>query len=100
VWTQEVGVGLMNGVVLGVVVGIIADVFWRDTPMLGAVIGVAFALNIIIAVSLGSLIPLGLKALRLDPALGAPPVLTTLTDMCGFFLVLTMAEFAMDLGLL
>jgi len=100
VWTQEVGVGLMNGVVLGVVVGIIADVFWRDTPMLGAVIGVAFALNIIIAVSLGGLIPLGLKALRLDPALGAPPVLTTLTDMCGFFLVLTMAEFAMDLGLL
>lgn len=98
VWSQEVGVGLMNGIVLGVIVGIVADVFWDDTPMLGAVIGLAFALNILVAVSLGGMIPLALKALRLDPALGAPPVLTTLTDMCGFFLVLTMAQFAMDLG--
>lgn len=100
VWTQEVGVGLLNGLVLGVIVGVIADVFWRDTPLLGAVIGLAFALNLIIAVSLGGLIPLALKALRLDPALGAPPVLTTLTDMCGFFLVLSMAELAMDFGLI
>lgn len=100
VWLQEVSVGLLNGVVLGVIIGVVADIFWRDTPMLGAVIGIAFTLNILIAVSLGGLIPLALKALRFDPALGAPPVLTTLTDMCGFLLVLTLAQAAMRMGLL
>ena len=41
--------------------------------------------------SLGGLLPLVLKRLRLDPALVSGPVLTTVTDMCGFFLVLSLA---------
>lgn len=100
VWMQEVSVGVMNGVVLGAIIGIVADTFWRETPMLGVIIGVAFTLNVLIAVSLGGLIPLALKALRLDPALGAPPILTTLTDMCGFLLVLTLAQYSLKFGLL
>lgn len=100
VWTQEVSVGVMNGVVLGAIMGVVADTFWRESPLLGVIIGAAFTLNVLIAVSLGGLIPLALKALRLDPALGAPPILTTLTDMCGFFLVLTLAQAGLKYGLL
>jgi magnesium transporter len=45
-----------------------------------------------VAVLIGGLVPLGLKALRLDPALASGPILTTVTDMCGFFLVLSLAS--------
>ena len=45
-----------------------------------------------IAVSLGGLLPLMLKRLKIDPALASGPVLTTVTDMCGFFLVLKLAD--------
>lgn len=55
-------------------------------------------MNSIIAVSLGGLIPLILRFFRADPALGAPPILTTLTDMCGFLLVLTLATAALHFG--
>jgi magnesium transporter len=52
------------------------------------------ALNTIVAVSLGGTIPLILKRLKVDPALASGPVLTTVTDMCGFFLVLSFASAA------
>jgi len=100
VWRKEVSVGVLNGFVLGVVMAIIADVFWSETPWLGVLIGMAFMMNVVIAVSLGGLIPLALKAFRMDPALGAPPILTTMTDMCGFFLVLSFARLAIEAGLI
>ncbi len=98
VWAQEVSVGLINGAVLGVVLGGVAYLGWHGTPFLGVVIGGAFTLNTLVAVSLGGLVPLMLRAIKVDPALGAPPILTTLTDMCGFALVLTFARVALDLG--
>ncbi|HNR32985.1 MAG TPA: magnesium transporter [Candidatus Hydrogenedentes bacterium] len=98
VWAKEVAVGLLNGVVLGGLLGVIAYVFWHDTPVLGMVIGAAFALNTLVAVSLGGLIPMVLRRLGMDPALGAPPILTTLTDMCGFLLVLSLATTAVAIG--
>ena len=98
VWTQEVSVGLINGAVLGLVLGGVAYLGWHGTPFLGVVIGGAFALNTLVAVSLGGLVPLMLRAIKVDPALGAPPILTTMTDMCGFALVLTFARVALDLG--
>jgi len=91
VLSQEIKIGIINGVVLGTLLGCVAMFLWPANPALALVIGCAFSLNTLIAVSLGGLIPLLLRALKVDPALAAPPMLTTVTDMCGFFLVLTLA---------
>jgi magnesium transporter len=65
--------------------------------VLGIVVGVAMALNTVFAVSIGGIVPLVLRRLSLDPALASGPILTTLTDMCGFFLLLSLASAAMPL---
>lgn len=101
---KEVGVALINGAVLGSVLGSLAFglnyFFWQDKPYLGLVIGGAFMLNTVLAVSLGGILPLLLRKLGGDPALGAPPILTTITDMCGFLLVLSFATAAIAVGIL
>jgi magnesium transporter len=94
VWWQEVSVGLLNGLALGVLLSI-AAYLWQGNPLLGAVVGVALGLNTVIAVSIGGTVPLLLKRLRADPAVASGPVLTTITDMCGFFLVLGLATIAL-----
>ncbi len=95
---KELALGAANGVVLGVLLGLVG--YLINGGALGLLIGAAFALNTMIAVSLGGLIPLVLRRFKLDPALGAPPILTTLTDMCGLLIVLTLARLAIDAGLL
>ena len=55
------------------------------------VVGLALALNTVLAVALGGAIPLVLKRLNIDPAVAAAPMLTTVVDMCGFFLILSFA---------
>ncbi len=90
VWLQEIKVGLINGLVLGVLLAVAALV-WKGSPWLGLVVGGALALNTLVAVSIGGVVPLVLKRFKLDPAVASGPVLTTVTDMCGFFLVLSLA---------
>ncbi len=94
VWWQEVSVGLLNGCALGVLLSI-AAYLWQGNPLLGAVVGLALGLNTVIAVSIGGTVPLLLKRFRADPAVASGPVLTTVTDMCGFFLVLGLATLAL-----
>ena len=90
VWIQELKVGLINGLVLG---GLLAGAawLWKGSLMLSAVVGLALALNTLVAVSIGGAVPLLLKRLGYDPALASGPILTTVTDMMGFFLALSMA---------
>jgi magnesium transporter len=90
IWLKELGVGLVNGLALGVLLGLAAYA-WRGDAYLGLVVGAAMALNTVVAVSIGGMVPLLLKRLRFDPALASSPILTTVTDMCGFFLVLSFA---------
>lgn len=90
VWLKEVSVGLINGTVLGALVGGIA-VLYDGSPYLGLVVGVALMLNTIVAVSIGGVVPLLMKRFGFDPAVASGPLLTTVTDMCGFFLVLGLA---------
>jgi len=90
VWTKELVVGILNGVALGALIAAVAWV-WKGNAWLGLVVGSALALNTLVAVSLGGLIPLMLKRLKLDPALASGPILTTITDMAGFFFVLSFA---------
>lgn len=90
VWVQEVSVGLINGTVLGLLIGL-AAYLWQGNAYLGLVVGGALMINTVVAVSLGGVIPLFLKRMNVDPALASGPILTTVTDMFGFFLALTFA---------
>lgn len=90
VLAKEARVGLINGLVLGLLLGSIAYL-WKGNPWLGLVVGGALAANTLVSVTLGGMLPLLLKRLKLDPALVSSPLLTTVTDMCGFFFVLSFA---------
>ena len=92
---KEAAVGAVNGLVLGVLLGIVA-LLWQGNAMLGLVVGGALALNTLMAVCLGGAVPLVLRRLGQDPALASGPILTTITDMCGFFLVLSFARMALS----
>jgi magnesium transporter len=91
VFRKESAVGIINGVVLGVLLGVVAWL-WKGNFVLGAVVAIALAVNTIVAVCFGGLIPLALRGLGQDPALAAGPILTTITDMSGFFIVLELAS--------
>lgn len=90
VWKEGI-LGMVNGFVLGCLLGTIAAL-WQGNAYLGLVIGGALFLNTILSVLLGGCVPLFLKKLKVDPALASGPILTTCTDMCGFFLVLSLAS--------
>ncbi|NVK83541.1 MAG: magnesium transporter [Cytophagia bacterium] len=92
---QEVKVGLINGVVLGILIGLAAYIY-KGNAYLGLVVGGALMINTVVAVSIGGTIPLFLKKMNTDPALASGPILTTITDMLGFFLALTFAGAAMN----
>lgn len=88
---KEGFVGIINGTLLGILLGTVAAV-WKGNLVLGGVVALALALNTVLSVLLGGLVPLLLKSRKIDPALASGPILTTCTDMCGFFLVLTLAS--------
>ncbi|HEY5672359.1 MAG TPA: magnesium transporter [Malonomonas sp.] len=88
---KEATLGIINGLALGLLLGGVAYL-WQGNPYLGLVVGGALAANTIVAVTLGGLLPLLLKKLKMDPALVSSPLLTTVTDMCGFFFVLSFAS--------
>ena len=83
-------VGLGNGLALGLVAAIGAWA-WKGSPVLGAVLAAAMIINMFIAATAGTLIPLGLRALKVDPALASSVFITTLTDVFGFFSFLGLA---------
>lgn len=91
VLAKEIKVGVINGLVLGLLLGGVAYL-WKGNPWLGLVVGGALAANTLVSVSLGGMLPLILKRFNLDPALVSGPLLTTVTDMCGFFFVLSFAS--------
>jgi len=94
VWWKEASIGMLNGLMLGCLLGIVAYI-WQGNGALGLVVGVALALNTVVAVSIGGTVPLLLKGLRADPAVASGPVLTTITDICGFFFVLGFATLSL-----
>ncbi|HEX2339954.1 MAG TPA: magnesium transporter [Vicinamibacterales bacterium] len=80
---KEVTVGLGNGVATGVVAAAVAWVT-RGNAMLGMILGMAMIINMFVAAAAGTLIPLALRALKVDPALASSVFITTLTDVFGF----------------
>ena len=83
-------VGLGNGLALGLIaaIGVWA---WTKSPVLGGVLAMAMLINMFIAATAGTLIPLGLRALKVDPALASSVFITTLTDVFGFLSFLGLA---------
>jgi len=80
---KEAAVGLGNGVACGAVGALVVWVFKGD-PVLGGILALAMIINMFIAATAGTLIPLSLRALKVDPALGSAVFITTLTDVFGF----------------
>jgi magnesium transporter len=83
-------VGCINGVVIGIVTGLIAWL-WRGNPFLGIVIGMGMIVNLIAAGLSGAAIPIVMKKLGADPAQSSSIILTTVTDVVGFFSFLSFA---------
>jgi magnesium transporter len=87
---RETAVGLLNGLLFAVIMGAIAF-YWFGSGMLGLVIGAAMTINLLVAALAGILIPLGLYAVRLDPAIASGVFVTMCTDCVGFFAFLGLA---------
>ena len=87
---REVLVGLINGLIFAVVMGVVG-ILWFGSPMLGAVIGVAMVINMVIAGLAGTVIPVMLERFGIDPALASGAFVTTVTDVVGFFAFLGLA---------
>jgi magnesium transporter len=80
---KEALVGLGNGIACGVV-GALVVWAWKGNAWLGGILGVAMIINMFVAATAGTLIPLSLRALKIDPALASSVFITTLTDVFGF----------------
>jgi magnesium transporter len=87
---RETAVGLLNGLLFALIMGAIA-VYWFGSGTLGLVIGAAMIINLLVAALAGILIPLGLYAVRLDPAISSGVFVTMCTDCVGFFAFLGLA---------
>jgi len=87
---KETYIGAVNGIVIGIVTALIAWL-WQGNPFLGVVVGLGMIVNLTVAGLSGALIPVTMKALRLDPAQCSSIILTTITDVMGFFAFLGFA---------
>ena len=88
---KELLLGLLNGLAMGIVVGAVGFL-WKRTLSLGLVVFLAMMLNMITAGIVGTVIPLGLRAIKQDPALASSIFLTTFTDTLGFAFLFLLAR--------
>ncbi|PJZ45328.1 magnesium transporter [Leptospira brenneri] len=87
---KEFTIGVLNGLALGTVTGLMIF-FVKGNIVLGLVVGTAMFVNMIVASLTGSLVPIILKAMRVDPAIASSIFVTATTDVCGFFFFLGLA---------
>ncbi|MEP2892592.1 magnesium transporter [Tateyamaria sp.] len=87
---REVLVGLINGLIFAVVMGVVG-IIWFGSPALGYVIAAAMVVNMVVAGFAGTVIPVVLDRLGVDPALASGAFVTTVTDIVGFFAFLGLA---------
>ncbi|MDE0365804.1 MAG: magnesium transporter [Gammaproteobacteria bacterium] len=90
---REFIVAALNGLFWAALVAVTAAFAFRD-PILGAVIAVAMVVNILVAAVSGTLLPSALNRLSIDPAIAGGVILTTITDVTGFFVFLGLATWA------
>ena len=88
---KELGVSLVNGVVWGGVIGVVAYLLYGSWS-LGVVMTTAMTLNLLLAALMGVLIPMTLAKMDRDPAMGSSVMITAMTDSGGFFIFLGLAS--------
>ena len=88
---KEMIISLGNGLIFALIMGVIAYL-WFDIKLLGIVIGLSMIINLFFAGFFGATIPLLLKRFDIDPAVGSSVLLTTITDIVGFFAFLGLAK--------
>jgi len=89
---KEVSVGLVSGLSFATLIAVVASLWFPDLGIkLGAVIAAAMMVNLFAAALAGAMIPLTLQRLNIDPALASGTILTTVTDVVGFFTFLGLA---------
>ncbi len=93
---KELLVGINNGLVTGILAGVVAYL-WRGSYILGLVLGGAMIINVALAGVVGTLIPLILKNLKIDPAIASGIFVTTFTDAVGFLSFLGLATYFLHL---
>ena len=94
---RETVVGILNGIVFAVVMGVVAAL-WFDDTTLGVIIGTAMVINMLAAALAGILIPLLLDRFGIDPAIASSVFVTTVTDVVGFFAFLGLASWWFGFG--
>ena len=87
---KELKVGLINGAIWAIVVSTLSTL-WFHNPGLGLVIGAAMVINMMLAAAAGFLVPMTLRRLNIDPAIASTVLLTSITDVMGFFVFLGLA---------
>ena len=92
---KEAAVGLGNGLVIGIAGAAVA---WLvvGNPYFGGILALAMVINLLVAAVAATLIPIALRALKVDPALASSVFITTLTDMFGFFAFLGLATYFIE----
>jgi magnesium transporter len=93
--TKEVLTGVSTGLAIGALAGLVSWL-WIGKPILGVVVFLAMLLNMIAAALAGVLVPIGLRSLKIDPALASSIMVTTATDIIGFFIFLSLATLAIS----
>jgi magnesium transporter len=87
---EEAVLGLTTGLANAAVMAVIAYL-WKGQALLALIIGVALVVNMLVAAAVGVIIPIALKTFRIDPAIASSVIITTFTDVCGFFSFLGLA---------
>ena len=88
---KETFVGGINGIIFALIVGIVSA-YWFNDNLLGIIIASAMIINLVIAGLVGTLIPISLNKINIDPALASGVILTTITDVFGFLSFLGLAS--------
>jgi magnesium transporter len=91
---KEVWLSLTTGAANGLVIAVIAYV-WKGQVLLSLILGFTLLLNMLVASIVGTLIPVALKVFRIDPAIASSVIITTFTDVFGFFSFLGLATLLM-----
>jgi len=87
---KELWLGLTTGAANGLVIAVIAYL-WKGQLLLSLILGLALLFNMLVAAVVGTLVPVALKAFRIDPAIASSVIITTFTDVFGFFSFLGLA---------
>jgi magnesium transporter len=88
--SKEFAVGALNGLLYALIVGCVVSLWFQDATM-ALIIGLAMAINLMAAALSGTLLPVFLRFLKIDPALAGTVILTTITDVVGFISFLGLA---------